>query len=83
MALLPYWEPIRDDQTNYTYSIDNVVVWFRLYYPEDVLVKKSLILFLTALILTMIIFNLLSLLVFVISFLSGLVMDIAFGRCFV
>ena len=83
MALLPYWEPIRDDQTNYTYSIDNVVVWFRLYYPEDVLVKKSLILFLTALILTMIIFNLLSLLVFVISFLSGLVMDIALARCFV
>lgn len=42
MALLPYWEPIRDDQTNYTYSIDNVVVWFRLYYPEDVLCQEIL-----------------------------------------
>lgn len=42
MALLPYWEPIRDDQTNYTYSIDNIVVWFRLYYPEDVLCQEIL-----------------------------------------
>ena len=42
MALLSYWEPIRDDQTNYTYSIDNVVVWFRLYYPEDVLCQEIL-----------------------------------------
>ena len=39
---MPYWEPIRDDQTNYTYSIDNVVVWFRLYYPEDVLCQEIL-----------------------------------------
>lgn len=42
MALLPYWEPIRDDQTNYTYSIDNIVVWFRLYYPEDALAQEIL-----------------------------------------
>lgn len=40
--MIQYWCPVRDDQTNFTYSIDNVVVWFRLSYPEDSLCQEVL-----------------------------------------